>query len=196
MSIIRAPRRTSFTVVDNRMVDDASLSFVALGILTWLVRKPDNWRTDADAIARARREGRDVVARAQREMEAAGYLRRYRWQESGRWVSASWVFERPEDADAFVPPAGAIPQKRQKPSPDHGFPGSGAPGSGRPESGTSGSFTRTENNNGEQDSPHPRTCSAAPQPRVPGGVRYPIGSVAAAEQAWRAKRGVGDERAD
>jgi len=42
--IIRRKVNRNFTVVPNEPVNDTRLSFEALGLLTYLLSRPDNWR--------------------------------------------------------------------------------------------------------------------------------------------------------
>lgn len=101
MAIRRAPRRHRYTSVERSSLNDDRLSFRSRGVLVWLLDKPDDWRTDSTAIARAGKEGREAIRSALRELEEAGYLRRSKTQdEGGRWVTIVDVYETPEEADA------------------------------------------------------------------------------------------------
>jgi hypothetical protein len=94
VTIERAPRRTNWTVIDQTTLNDPRLSFRARGILAWILDKPDNWRTNADAIARVGKEGRDAVRAALQELQDAGYMERQKHRgENGRWYSTSHVSE-------------------------------------------------------------------------------------------------------
>ena len=55
-------------------LQDESISYAAQGILTYVLSLPPGWNFSADRIARARRkEGKDTVLKALRELEFAGY---------------------------------------------------------------------------------------------------------------------------
>ena len=47
MAIIRAKRDKNFTVIDNCVFADRQLSFAAIGLLCYLLSKPDNWAVSA-----------------------------------------------------------------------------------------------------------------------------------------------------
>ena len=47
MAIIRAKRDRNFTVIDNCVFADKQLSFAAIGLLCYLLSKPDNWAVSA-----------------------------------------------------------------------------------------------------------------------------------------------------
>jgi hypothetical protein len=118
MTIVRAPRREHWTVVSNSTIEDQRLSYRALGLLTYLLSKPDHWRIEANVLSAGRDEGRDAVRRSLNELEAAGYLTRRRAKDAkGRWMNDSIISELPT-GDGF-PGAG---------SPGAGFSGDGFPG--------------------------------------------------------------------
>lgn len=96
MSTVRVGRRKKFTTVDRRTINDARLSLRALGLLVWILDKPDEWSANSAQIAREVKEGRDAVRAAMREMEEAGYLVRTKVRsDRGRWSTESVVHERP-----------------------------------------------------------------------------------------------------
>jgi hypothetical protein len=94
MTIERAPRRQNFTVIDQRTLNDDTLSFRARGVLAWILDKPDHWKTTSEVIARSGKEGRDAVRAALTELEDAGYMERTRQQgEGGKWYTTVLVHE-------------------------------------------------------------------------------------------------------
>lgn len=95
--IVRGPRPTeSFTIVSNAIVTDSRLTWKARGLLIYLLSKPDNWRTNAEQLAKAGPDGRDAVRSALRELEELGYMRRRRSQDArGRWTTSSIVYDSP-----------------------------------------------------------------------------------------------------
>jgi DNA replication protein DnaC len=74
MSGIVRKRNGSFTVVNNSIFDDGRLSMEALGLLTWLLSKPDNWRVIQSHIAAVFKIGKDKTYRVIGELIEHGYL--------------------------------------------------------------------------------------------------------------------------
>ena len=147
MTIIRAPREERFTVLNRTIINDDRLSYRALGLLVFLLDKPDNWRVEANDLARGEgREGRDAVRSALLELAEIGYLvRRRRQNEKGQWMTETFLYDTPGHVDTT--------------SPDAWKPDVGAPAVGLP-----GASTKTGNEDGNED------CSSPPTPRKRGEV--------------------------
>lgn len=96
MIIRREERPRGYSVIPNAMLEDASLSFRARGLLGYLVSRPDGWETDSERLSRIAKEGRDAIRTALRELDAARYIVRGRGQGAqGRWRTEVWVFDAP-----------------------------------------------------------------------------------------------------
>nr|DAN30177.1 MAG TPA: Dna polymerase B [Caudoviricetes sp.] len=81
MSIIRAKRRTNFTVVSNCVYADDVLSFRAMGLLGYLLAKPDDWEVSVHQLAKATKNtkrpmGADAIRETLNELIEAGFVRR------------------------------------------------------------------------------------------------------------------------
>lgn len=133
----RSPDR--FTVVDNALIESRVLPYRALGVIAYLLSRPDGWETDSDDLARGaddvtdQREGRDAVRTALRQLEAAGYLSRQRVQDktTGRWSIVTAVNDRPAPRNPSPvpaprnptpgnPAAGKLGDKNPSTDPNHG----------------------------------------------------------------------------
>jgi hypothetical protein len=107
MTTIRVAKRDRFTIVDRRAITDDRLSFRALGLLVWLLDKPDDWRVDAERMCNERREGRDAIRTACRELIDAGYMVKTKSQDKrGRWSTTITVHESPARTDDGFPVVG------------------------------------------------------------------------------------------
>jgi hypothetical protein len=97
--IIRSPRPTrDFAILRNEVLRDTRLSFRALGILAYVLSRPDNWRESAKELAAQGREGRGAILRALTELEEAGYRQTVRRRDpvTGRVSSAVTWYDQPQ----------------------------------------------------------------------------------------------------
>ncbi|MEU9044115.1 helix-turn-helix domain-containing protein [Kitasatospora sp. NPDC048343] len=97
MRVHRNRHDSSFVVVPNAAARHNQLSLAAVGLLVRLLSLPDSAHVTIEKIAEQVEEGRTTVARAFRQLEAAGYLRRVRAQdpETGLWSTQSHISDIP-----------------------------------------------------------------------------------------------------
>lgn len=97
MSILRQGRRTNYTVIGNTALRDERLSFKALGLLVFLLSKPDGWTINLKQIARDRSDGYTAISNAMNELVALGYAQRQvkRGENGHLFGSETTVFEEP-----------------------------------------------------------------------------------------------------
>lgn len=105
--IIRSPRpHRNFTIISNSVLNDPRLSFRAMGILVYILSKPDNWQTSVQQLAKSRLSvsdepvrgsGAKAIRTALRELADAGYVRSERThRDNGEWSFRYWVTDRPK----------------------------------------------------------------------------------------------------
>jgi len=73
-TIFRVDHRTRYTLIDNRVLENAALSWAARGVLAYLLSRPDDWRVLVKDLERRGNLGRDGIHRLLRELRAAGYV--------------------------------------------------------------------------------------------------------------------------
>jgi hypothetical protein len=77
--IVRAPRpRARFTIIDNRTLTDVELSWAALGLLTYLLSRPDDWQVSVAHLAGVRGgygQGKAAIRRMLAELRERGYCK-------------------------------------------------------------------------------------------------------------------------
>lgn len=95
--IRRSARPTGgFTIIDNDVLQDEVLTFRALGLLVYILSKPDHWTISSEQLSSVHGEGRDAVRTSLLELETARYIRRERVQDDrGRWHTHTVVYDRP-----------------------------------------------------------------------------------------------------
>ncbi|MER6616395.1 hypothetical protein [Streptomyces xantholiticus] len=94
---VRHNRRPRFVPIDSRTVRDTSISFRALGLLTYLLDQKEGWQVRSDQLSKGEgREGRGAVRTALRELAENGYYRLERRRlRSGKCVMGTAVSEYP-----------------------------------------------------------------------------------------------------
>jgi len=97
--IRRSPRpSTGWTTFSNELLTDDKLSFRSLGVLVYILSKPDDWTVRAEQLAKTHVEGRDAVRTSLDELEAAGYLVRQSWRTAdGTFASEAVVYDSPKN---------------------------------------------------------------------------------------------------
>ena len=97
MQIHRSRHARGFTVLPNTLLQDRRLSYTARGLLADLLSRPDGWSEDGRRMADTSPQGRLSVAKALRELTAAGYYRVERVRRGdGTFVSEAHVYDTPQ----------------------------------------------------------------------------------------------------
>lgn len=102
IKIHRAAKRRSYTVIDNQILVGGALSLEAIGLLSHLLSRPDNWTISLGQLSSHHRIGRDKTQRIMSELRAAGYARleTIRDAQSGHLSGRVWIInEQPEGVD-------------------------------------------------------------------------------------------------
>ena len=74
-TIVRAPRRHRFVIIDQRAIEDTRLSWAARGLLGYLLSRPDDWKVLVNDLRKRGDLGRDGIYRLLRELRDVGYVR-------------------------------------------------------------------------------------------------------------------------
>ncbi|MDT0377815.1 RloB domain-containing protein [Streptomyces sp. DSM 42041] len=111
---VRHRHTERFTVVGNHLAQHDDLSLVAIGLAVHIQSRPDGALVSIRALTARFREGEVTIARALRELEAAGYLRRtVERLPNGRRVTRTVFFDLPEHLAVSQAP----PPRPAKPAP-------------------------------------------------------------------------------
>lgn len=125
MSIVRAKRSKNFSVISNAVFSDGVLSFQAMGLLAYLLSKPDNWKISPAQLAEvtsgtAKKTGKEGVYNILKELKNAGYI------ETKKHASGQLdylVYDEPQS------------QKPHTAKPDQAKPKQGKPDTANPNQG-------------------------------------------------------------
>ena len=102
--IVRSTPAQNYSIVNNAMLEQSSMTFAAKGLLVYLLSKPANWRVSDRHLATVGPEGRRAVQTMLRELEAAGYLVRSRYRdEKGLFAWVSVVYDEPQTTHEQAP---------------------------------------------------------------------------------------------
>jgi hypothetical protein len=137
--IIKRKVRSNFTVLDNNVIRDDRLSWKALGILTYLLSLPPDFKLYLKKLGSLRPSGRDSTRTGLVELQECGYLKieKIRDDESGRFLGNFWeVTDTPETLETHSS------------SPETDFPNTGFPISDFPAS-ENHTLLNTSSNNKE-----------------------------------------------
>ncbi len=91
MSIRRAPRSHSYTIMPNGALTDDRLSFKARGLLAYILSKPDHWKTNSGHLASVGPDGLTAVRTGLRELQDLGYATLLRHRNPDGTFASEWL---------------------------------------------------------------------------------------------------------
>lgn len=144
MSIVRRQRST-WTTVDNRIINDRRLSMKALGLLVFMLSKPDNWVFSQESLGEWFDEGRDAMRSVMKNLSEAGYIQREVVRmPNGQLRTTTIVCEEP----------------------DTGFPAPAEPSSADPPGGSPVTLVMTDSEKTEPAKTEKKTQGAELEPEL------------------------------
>lgn len=133
MSIRRAPRPDRYYVLNHEIID-AGLSAEALGVLVYVLSRPDNWVIYPSQLADQFNCGKDKMTRILKEIRAAGYAQYSKVRnQKGSFSRVDWVFSESKSPEAENPEVGnqdtaeTLADTPEAENPDAGNPETGNP---------------------------------------------------------------------
>lgn len=137
MCIIRSPKKTRFTIIDNEVLNDTRLSIRTLGILCRILSKPDNWKCNPNQMTDEFGLGRDAIRAAFNELKLAGYVRLITGRDANGRMTSEWhVYDHTSDCSPVT--------EIQSPATGSPVTETQSPVTGEPASGESGALINTE----------------------------------------------------
>jgi len=76
LATVRIEKSSDFTVLSNTFLDDTRLSLKAIGLLSYMLRLPDDWNFTIEWLSGKHKDGLASIRTAILELEAAGYVTR------------------------------------------------------------------------------------------------------------------------
>jgi len=146
--IFRIETRIGYSIIPNDIMNNDALNAEAVGVLVYLLSKPDNWEVRDHQLRERFGFGRDKLAGVIKILKAAGYFRRRQYRNSqGQFVTVTDVFDHVVAPD----PNPTVPAKTVAGSPVAGSPVAGSPVSGKHVSLVNTELPNTELQNKELD---------------------------------------------
>lgn len=101
MATVRVEKINDYTTLSNRLLDDERLSFKAVGLLTYMLRLPDDWDFTLEWLAKKHRDGLSAIRSAMQELEDAGYVTRgdQRRGAGGTFLGSDYIVREDPDTD-------------------------------------------------------------------------------------------------
>ena len=76
MAYIRIQVERNFTTIPNELINDPNLDWRDVGLLTYLLSKPDNWVVNSDHLTTLKKSKRDAIRASIKSIIEAGYMKR------------------------------------------------------------------------------------------------------------------------
>jgi hypothetical protein len=119
--IFRISKQEKYTIISNDVINNPELSPASLGVLVYLLSKPDDWQVRDEELQARFNIGREKLKRVVRELKAAGYLARRQFRgNDGKFFTETLVYEVP--SRGVKPDSGNRGVKTGSGSPDSGKP--------------------------------------------------------------------------
>jgi hypothetical protein len=100
MPIIRTIPASNFTILNNAIANDTTVSATATAALLYLISKPPHWKFNAYDLKRRLNVGLNKVYRVMRELIRAGYATYQRIQSGTIWN----IYDTPQNIETAIPP--------------------------------------------------------------------------------------------
>lgn len=104
MRVYRTDHEDNYTVLPNEMLQNHELSWLALGILAYLISLPDNNDMTVAKLEEMRKEGKVAVRAAIAELKAAGYYIKEDRHVGGKLRGFTAVYDIPQRKAASSAP--------------------------------------------------------------------------------------------
>ena len=102
MAILRKNKKEKYTVIDNSVFYDYSLSYKAKGLLCQMLSLPDGWSFSIEGLARLSSDGKSSVQSALNELKDAGYFYRKQLRDGNRIKGIEYIISEVKFTDFQV----------------------------------------------------------------------------------------------
>lgn len=102
MAVLRKEKRSNYTVIDNEIFKDNTLSMKAKGLLCQMLSLPDNWNYSIAGLSTLVSDGESAVRSALKELKDAGYFRREQVRKDGKIAKIEYVISECKNCENLV----------------------------------------------------------------------------------------------
>lgn len=102
MAVLRKEKKSDFTVIDNGIFRDKTLSMKAKGLLCQMLSLPDNWDYSIAGLTTLVNDGESAVRSALKELKEAGYFRREQVRANGKIAKIEYVISEYKNRENLV----------------------------------------------------------------------------------------------
>ena len=102
MAVLRKEKRNSYTVIDNEIFKDNTLSMKAKGLLCQMLSLPDEWNYSIAGLTTLVSDGESAVRSALKELKEAGYFRREQVRKDGKIAKIEYVISEYKNCENLV----------------------------------------------------------------------------------------------
>lgn len=99
MSVLRKEKKGNFTVIDNAIFKDYSLSLKATGLLCKMLSLPDNWEYSVKGLSKITNDGISSITSGLKELTKAGYFRREQRFKDGKFAGYDYIISETKKCD-------------------------------------------------------------------------------------------------
>jgi len=92
MAIIKTRRASNFTTIPNELLNDSRLNWKELGLLVYLLSKPESWSVRTEALVIERGVGKDAVYVMLKKLRDTGYAKLIKYSNgTTEWI----IYDKP-----------------------------------------------------------------------------------------------------
>lgn len=99
MAVLRKEKKNNFTIIDNSIFRNRTISYKAKGLLCQMLSLPDGWEWSVEGLAKLSTDGKSAVASALEELTKAGYFRREQRMKDGKFDGYEYIVSEVQTSD-------------------------------------------------------------------------------------------------
>ena len=102
MAVLRKEKKNNFTIIDNAIFKDHTLSMKAKGLLCQMLSLPDGWEWSVEGLTRLSTDGISAVRSALDELETAGYFRRQQIRKDNKIAGVEYIISETKMCENLI----------------------------------------------------------------------------------------------